>query len=273
LLGTASTDQNTITGNQVNNNGGFGINISVIGSSSNIISSNIIEGNTSGQIQDLGTNTTLIGNIPTSGITTCVQTDGTINTTNTTASTSETTGALIVSGGVGISGSTYTNTLFINNESISGQRLLYAYDNTGGVSITGTAQGLVFDTSVIADTGLSINTGTGVITITDAGVYEVSYWVQLVSNGTTAGQRAPLQAQIETDPAGGTTFVAIAGTSSAAYMREQALNVIRYGCGKTIPLIIVAGTTLRISFLRPVGTTTAQTFAGESSIYIKRLRP
>jgi len=270
---TATSDTNTIVNNQFRNNGGYGINISVAGATNNSIIGNISAGNTTGQIQDLGTNTTMIGNIPQSGIANGVQTDGIIITSNSTAATSETTGSIITSGGVGISGATYTNTLFINNESIAGQRILTAYDSTGGVALSGTVTGLIFDTSPISDTGLSINTVTGVVTVTDAGTYSISYWVSTESVNNSGGARSIFTSQIQTDPAGGTTFATITGSSSSGYIREGSSASIAYGCEKEWIFDITAGTTLRISYSRTVGTSTARTRANESSICIKRLRP
>ena len=132
---------------------------------------------------------------------------------------------------------------------------------------------LVFDTSSVADTGLSLNTGTGVVTIQDAGTYEIEYWVQCESLDTTGAPRTELTAQIETDPAGGTAWAVIAGSPSSAYVREQALGIVAFGCGKKIPVVVVAGETLRITFFKGPQTTTAQTKAGESSLYIRRLNP
>jgi len=225
-----SSNSNSITCNQIINNGAFGIDITT-GTADNIISSNVVDGNTSGSI-----------NNP----------DGT-----TTANVN------------------YTGNVI---NSVKDNAYLYGYDNTGGTAIAASPGGglgnpVVFDIQSVAQTGLSLNTGTGVITITEAGIYEISYWVQCESLNTAGAPRTKMSAQIETDPAGGTAWVVIAGSPSSAYIREQGSGVVGYGCGKTVPIVAAAGETLRITFFRGTQTTTAQTEAGRSSIYIKRMGP
>lgn len=173
-------------------------------------------------------------------------------------------------------GTTTANISYSGNiiNSVKDDALLYGYDATGGVAITGTAQGLVFDTSVTAQSGLSLNTGTGVVTITEAGIYLISYWVQCESLNASGVARTALSGQVETDPAGGTSFSLISGSISSAYVRGQgSTGIVAYGCGKTIPITAVAGETLRITFFKGPQTTTAQTRAGESSITIQRVSP
>ena len=179
-----------------------------------------------------------------------------------------------------VDGTTTANVMYVGNmiNSVKDNAYLWGFDATGGAAIAASPGGglgnpVVFDTQSVAQTGLSLNTGTGVITITEAGIYEISYWVQCESLNTTGAARTKLNAQIETDPAGGTTWVLIAGSASSAYVREQASAVVGYGCGKTVPIVAAAGETLRITFYRGAQTTTADTEAGRSSIYIKRVGP
>lgn len=149
---------------------------------------------------------------------------------------------------------------------------LYGYDSAGGLAITTTPTGIPFNSSVIADTGLSLNTGTGVVTITNAGRYQVSYRVQCESLNNSGSSTSTLSGRIETDPAGGTAWTAKAGsTSSELYQKNGTTGLYGYGCGKTILINAVAGETLRITFFRASPSTTAQTRAGESSISITRV--
>lgn len=168
-----------------------------------------------------------------------------------------------------------TNTNFGTNtiDGVKDNAIMYGYDTVGGVAISATPTGIIFDTSSITQTGLVLNLVTGVVTITEAGFYEVSYWVQCESLNTVGAGRTALSGQIETDPAGGTAFVVVAGSTSGAYIREQGTGIVAYGCGKTVPILAAAGETLRITFFKGVQSTTARTKAGESSIYIKRLGP
>ena len=109
-----TSDNNSITGNQITGNGGYGIGVTA-GATDNIISSNFIDTNTLGGTNSLGTNTNY-----------------------------------------------GTNT--INN--VKDNAFIYGYDSTGGTAIAvspggGLGNPVVFDTTAIAQTGLSLNTGNG----------------------------------------------------------------------------------------------------------------
>jgi hypothetical protein len=150
---------------------------------------------------------------------------------------------------------------------------LYGYDSVGGVAITATPQGIPFNNSVIADTGLSLNTGTGVVTITNAGRYQVSYRVQCESLNNSGPSTSTLSGRVETDPAGGTAWVAKAGsTCSSMYDKNGTTGALGYGCDKTILINAVAGETMRITFFRNTLTTSAQTRPGESSVTVTRMK-
>lgn len=142
--------------------------------------------------------------------------------------------------------------------------LYYGYDSTGGVAVTGAFQTLNIDTNVLNDPEYS--NAAGVITVTNAGVYEVSYRMQFESLNVSAGTRATFSGRVELNGS------LVAGSQSSCYMREQNSALVSPGCGKTVFVTAAASDNIRVSFSRTLGTTTGQTKAGESSITIKRLR-
>ncbi len=212
---STSTD-NTVNNCQITGNGNYGIDITNVSAVNNSITSNIISGNTTGQVNNPGTAS--------------------------------------------------ANTLFSGNmvAGIKDNAIFFAHDNTGGLSITTAAQTLPFDTSsTVNDTGYSLNTGE--ITITATGIYEISYWVQCESLNNIGSARTELTGQLEVNT------VLVPGSASSAYIREQGTGVVGYGCGKTMPISLTANDVVRVRFFKGIQTTTAQTKAAESSIYIKRL--
>ena len=118
---------------------------------------------------------------------------------------------VIVNGGT-MSGITILNTesLNINNESISGQRLLFSYDSIGLVTITSSYQTLLYNVNTINDSGYSNSSGE--ITITSSGVYEINYNVQIQSLNIQGGTNATITAMIEKNT------VEVPGSSSSCFM-------------------------------------------------------
>lgn len=60
---TATSDGNVFIGSAVDTNGGYGVNVAASNCDSNIISSNVFSGNSSGQINNSGTATVIRGNV------------------------------------------------------------------------------------------------------------------------------------------------------------------------------------------------------------------
>jgi len=95
---------------------------------------------------------------------------GRLETADTTASTSKTTGALIVAGGAGIAGTLYTNSLVVTNRS---------YGYVSGRSGQSIGTGTTFKTLTTYWNGTSTTSGSvsfssGVFTVSRAGIYNVS---------------------------------------------------------------------------------------------------
>ena len=173
---------------------------------------------------------------------------------------------VIVNGGT-MSGITTLNTqsLNINNESISGQRLLFSYDSIGLVTITSSYQTLIYNVNTINDSGYSNSSGE--ITITSSGVYEINYNVQIQSLNIQGGTNATITAMIEKNT------VEVPGSSSSCFLTEANGSFISTSISKNVILSITANDVIRIRYARTSGTTTCQTKPGQSSLCIKRLRP
>ena len=86
-----------------------------------------------------------------------------ISLLNTASSTSTTTGALLVSGGVGIGGDLYANALYINTAS---------YINNSLIITTATVDLYATKTSILAGTDTAVNTSTGIVTIWNTSTLE-----------------------------------------------------------------------------------------------------
>ena len=142
--------------------------------------------------------------------------------------------------------------------------IYYGYDSTGGSAVTNVFQTLNIDTNVINDAEYT-NVG-GVVTVTNAGIYEVTYRTQFETNGISGGTRSTFSGQVELNA------VQVPGSRSSCYIREQASSLVGPGCGKTVFVTAAASDNIRVTFSRTVGTSTGQTKTGESSVTIKRLR-
>lgn len=162
-----------------------------------------------------------------------------------------------------------TGTLSINSETIAGQRLYYGYDSAGLISVMSFYQTLVFDTSVINDTGYS-NTY-GEITITSSGTYEVTYHVQFESVNKSGGPVATVHSVIELDTGSG--FQIVSGSGTSCYFNEQNGNIASFGSGKNAFINVTNNSIVRIRFSKIIGTSSCRTRPNESSLTIKRLRP
>ena len=169
------------------------------------------------------------------------------------------------------SGNISTNTLNINSEGISGIRVIYAVDTTGGISVPTTPATLQYDTASVNDVGYTLSAGE--ITIADIGLYEVTYYVVTNSDGQTGAQRGRLQAFLELDPNTG-SFSTVIGSTTSGYMREQNANITSWFVSKTSIINVSAvNSIIRVRYENSTTNTTAETAPGESTICIKRLRP
>lgn len=162
-----------------------------------------------------------------------------------------------------------TTNLNINSESISGTRLYYAYDTTGGVSVTTTPQTVLYDTEVIVDPGYSNSFGE--ISITETGIYEVSFSLTTESDGTAGAPRTYLSCFIELDTGGG--FNEVLGSGVSNYIREQGPGNTRYSVSNTVPINVTSNNSvIRVRFVQDSNTSFV-TLPDQSSIYVRRIRP
>lgn len=184
------------------------------------------------------------------------------------------TGIVLTTGDQSITGiKTFSNiettVLSINSESIAGQRLYYGYDSVGLVSVTNTPQTLIFNTSVINDTGYTNSYGE--ITITSSGTYEVTYHAQFESVNKSGGPVATIHSFIELDTGSG--FQIASGSGTSCYFNEQNGNIASFGSGKNVFINATNNSILRIRFSKIIGTSSCRTRPNESSLTVKRLRP
>jgi len=294
ILLTGTSDNNTISCNEINTNGGYGINISSINSTDNVVSSNIINGNTLGGVNSLGTNTNFSGNIintvkdnatlfarDSSG-NVSIESLGNLRLDLTLGGTAYTDG-----GGLTTTTSGVGTGLTVNIDATGGgivQTVTLNSPGTGyvagdtitilqaGSSNTATA-GLVtdtlsFDIADQEDTGLSLNTTTGVVTVLETGKYQVSYSVQADTAGTQGAARSTLFCELELD---GTV---VNGSKAGTYAREAGVGVRQYGCGKTISIETTsANSTIEVIPYKGNQTTMLKTATDSSTIFVKRMGP
>lgn len=264
--------------------GGSGtLNVNVDNSSLEISSDTL-------QVKDLGiTNAKLAGGITNaklqnSSITVTagdgLQNGGSVSlggsiTLNVDSTVVRTSGNQTITGIKTFSDSLYANSLYINNESIVGVRAFFAYCSTTP-NVTNTPQAVPFDNSPVNDSGYSLITSggnAGQITITDVGLYQISYEVVTIPTNSFGGTRGSLFGDVRVDPAGGTSYSVVAGSESAGYMREiQGNQFTSYSCGKTILLNITAGSTMVIGFYRNESVQ-AELRSNYTSVTLLRLRP
>lgn len=172
-------------------------------------------------------------------------------------------------------GSEHLETLEVNTAKIHNlitvntPSIFYAYDSVGGVMISMTPQTLDFNTTVLSDPGYSISSGE--ITVSNTGVYQVSFCLVLESDGLAGTTRGKLMGRIELDDGSG--YVIVPGSLTSNYIREQSPNLTSYMVTKTIPIeITIPNSKIKITFLNSTTTTVCETEAGASTIYITKLR-
>ncbi len=162
-----------------------------------------------------------------------------------------------------------TNLLYIDSESISGQRLYQGYDSIGLISITNTFQKIPMNVSIINDSGY-VNS-LGEITFSSGGTYEVSYSAQFQTLNKTGGPFCTIGVRLEINSGFG--YSTVPSSESSCFLYEENGNALSSGVSKNVLINITPLSILKVSFARTIGTATGQTRPGESSINIKRLRP
>jgi hypothetical protein len=142
-----------------------------------------------------------------------------ISLLNTASSTSTTTGALLVRGGVGIGGDLYANALYINTAS---------YINNSLIITTATVDLYATKTSILAGTDTAVNTSTGVVTIWNTSTLESvtnrgnsTTNVVIISNTTSATSIVTGALQV----AGGVGISGALYVSTASYINNSRILI------------------------------------------------
>lgn len=140
----------------------------------------------------------------------------------------------------------------------------YAYGPTTGVTITNSATVVNISNGEISSVGNFSNTG-GVITITNGGIYKISFAAQFQTLNQTGGQNASFGAQVAVNGS------ALTGSLVETDIREQNSTLVRPSVSKVVLANITAGQTVEIQVLRTIGTTTGQTRPDQCTITLEQM--
>lgn len=162
-----------------------------------------------------------------------------------------------------------TDSLFINSESISGQRLYQGYDSIGLILLSSTFQKIPMNVSVIIDTGYT--NALGEITFSSGGTYEVSYYAQFQTLNKLGGQFCTIGVRLEINSGFG--YSVVPSSESSCFLYEANGDALSSGVSKNVLINLTPSSILKMTFARTIGTATGQTKPRESSLIIKRLRP
>jgi hypothetical protein len=162
-----------------------------------------------------------------------------------------------------------TDSLFINSESISGQRLYQGYDSIGLIMLSNTFQKIPINESVINDVGY--NNDLGEITFSSAGTYEVSYYAQFQTLNKLGGPFCTIGVRLEINSGFG--YLVVPSSESSCFLYEANGGALSSGVSKNVLINLTSLSILKMTFARIIGTATGQTKPGESSLIVKRLRP
>jgi len=141
-----------------------------------------------------------------------------------------------------------------------------AYSNSGSTNITATAAAVVYDTTEVSDSNITLN-GDGSLTLAVGGIYQVSVNLPVNDDGSAGGVRSRVFAYAQSDPTGGTTYATLNNLRGQDYARETS-----GGQGVNFAGIIdaAAGERVRV-MIDQSGTTDISTETGEASINIARI--
>ncbi len=162
-----------------------------------------------------------------------------------------------------------TNSMFINSESISGQRLYQGYDSIGLISLSNTFQKIPMNVSVINDVGYT--NVLGEITFSSGGTYEVSYSAQFQTFDKTGGPFCTIGIRLEVNSGFG--YLVVPSSESSCFLYWANGNALSSGVSKNVIINLTSTNIIKMTFARTIGTATGQTKPRESSLSIKRLRP
>ncbi len=148
--------------------------------------------------------------------------------------------------------------------------VFYTYDDTGGVSITGTEITLNLDTTTetITDADYTFSAANNTVEFNQDGVYKISANVGSDTTNTGGAARGTIEIRIQEDPLGATAWADIPGALSLCYQRETTSN----SCNVSLIRSFSATDEIRIRLIRIDGTTNTETEADGSHILIERVR-
>jgi hypothetical protein len=147
--------------------------------------------------------------------------------------------------------------------------LFFAFDSTGA-EVGAASQTLELD-SVVTNPGTAYSSTAGHVKVPSAGYYELSYRCQFQSQSEQNSHRASIRSFLEVDAADGAGFQLGPGSASSCAIVGDAGPLCCPGSSKSVILNMGEGSVLRLRFLRFVGTTSARTRPGESSLAARKL--
>ena len=158
-------------------------------------------------------------------------------------------------------------------DSLASAPLIFALGPAAPASVAGTYATIVLSSAPV-NPSAELTLAAGSITLSGAastGIYEVSYWAQFQSNGTSGSARASLGCRLFLTPSVGPGAEA-AGSVAECYLREQNGPVVRPGCGKTILMSLNSGDTVALQVARTIGTSTGDVIATQCTLVLAKLR-
>jgi hypothetical protein len=158
-------------------------------------------------------------------------------------------------------------------DSLFAAAMIYAIGPAAAVAVTGAWATVVLSTAPVnPDAALTLSAGAVLLSgVTSAGIYEVSYWSQFQSSGTSGTARASLSCRVFVTPTGAPGS-SVAGSEASAYLREQNGAVVRPGCGKTILVVLSDGDTVSLQVQRTVGSSDGDVTALQCTLVLAKLR-
>lgn len=161
-----------------------------------------------------------------------------------------------------------SNRLRTNLLSLNESNVYYAFNSEGGVDITQTPTIIDFDDIHINTT--NYNNYQGTITISEEGIYFVSFTLVTGSSDMRGDTRGSLHSYIDVDEGDG--YSVYPGSRVSNYMREQNSGITDYLVTKTIPIQINRpNTKIRVMCLNNSTTTTSTTQKEECTLFINKL--
>ena len=143
----------------------------------------------------------------------------------------------------------------------------YGPNAVGSISATNNTYTVVLiDTTTVIDGG-NFSLTSGVLTITNAGDYLVSYTVQFQTLDQSGGKDSSMAGHLALNGTGNT----ILGSITECYINEFNGDLIRPSVSKTMIITFAASDTVALEATRTTGTTTATTSVDKCTLTLRRL--